>query len=104
MTEIERAGIRKAALFAEVDDSDIDEVLRIGRTVSFGPDEVIFEGGDEADGMFVILEGQARIEVGGRFHRLGPGDFFGEMALLAPNRRLATVRAVEPMRALKIPA
>jgi CRP/FNR family transcriptional regulator, cyclic AMP receptor protein len=104
MTEIERAGLRKAALFDGVDDSDIDEMLRIGRDVSFGPDEVIFAGGDSSDSMFVVLEGEARVEVGGRFHRLRPGDFFGEMALLAPNRRLATVRAVEPVRALELPA
>jgi CRP-like cAMP-binding protein len=104
MTEIERAGLRKAALFADVDDSDIDEVLRIGRDASYGPDEVIFEGGDSSDSVFVVLEGEARVEVGGRFHRLRPGDFFGEMAMLAPNRRLATVRAVEPVRALEVPA
>jgi CRP/FNR family cyclic AMP-dependent transcriptional regulator len=104
MTEIERAGLRKAALFADVDDSDIDEVLRIGRDASYGADEVIFEGGDSSDSVFVVLEGEARVEVGGRFHRLRPGDFFGEMAMLAPNRRLATVRAVEPVRALEVPA
>jgi CRP/FNR family transcriptional regulator, cyclic AMP receptor protein len=104
MTEIERAGLRKAALFADVDDSDIDEVLRIGRDASYGPDEVIFEGGDSSDSVFVVLQGEARVEVGGRFHRLRPGDFFGEMAMLAPNRRLATVRAVEPVRALEVPA
>jgi CRP-like cAMP-binding protein len=104
MTEIERAGLRKAALFADVDESDIDEVLRIGRDASYGPDEVIFEGGDSSDSVFVVLQGEARVEVGGRFHRLRPGDFFGEMAMLAPNRRLATVRAVEPVRALEVPA
>lgn len=104
MTEIGGTAPPSSALFAGVDDREIDEMLRIGHEVSFGPGEVIFEGGDRADGMFVVLEGEAQVDVGGRFHRLRPGEFFGEMALLAPDRRMASVRAVEPVRALKVPA
>jgi CRP-like cAMP-binding protein len=92
------------ALFAGIDDRGFDEMLRTGREVSFGPGEVIFEAGDRADGMFLVLEGEAQVDVGGRFHRLRPGDVFGEMALLSPDRRMATVRAVEPVRALKVHA
>lgn len=91
-------------LFAGVDREDLDELLGAGREVSFSPGEAIFEVGDEADAMFVVLEGEARVDVGGRFHRLERGAFFGEMALLAPDKRMATVRAVQPVRALRIPA
>jgi len=79
-------------------------VLRAGQEVSFAPGEAIFEAGDEANAMFIVLDGEAQVDVGGRFHRLQRGAFFGEMALLAPDRRLATVRAVEPVRTLRIPA
>jgi CRP-like cAMP-binding protein len=96
--------LEKSMLFVEVETSDIDEVLAIGREVEFKPDEVIVEEGDYADGMFIVLDGQAQVDIGGRFHRLRVGDFFGEMALLGPGGRLATVRAVQPLRALKIPS
>src|SRR5919106_219108 len=62
-----------------VDLGDVDELFRIGREVTFEPGQVIFEGGDEADSVFVVLEGEAQVDVGGRFHRLTRGDVFGEM-------------------------
>jgi CRP-like cAMP-binding protein len=84
------------------DGPDLDEIRRIGDEVSFRPGEAIFEAGDRADAIFVVLEGEAQVDVGGRFHRLGPGDVFGEMALIAPNRRMATVRAADAVRAVKV--
>jgi CRP-like cAMP-binding protein len=67
------------------DGDDLDQLRRMGREVSFEPGEVIFEAGDRADAMFVVLEGEAQVDVGGRFHRLRHGDVFGEMALLGPS-------------------
>jgi hypothetical protein len=66
------------------DGDDLDELRRIGREVSFGPGEVIFEAGDRADAMFVVLEGEAQVDVGGRFHRLGHGDVLARWPCSAP--------------------
>jgi|SRR5215217_7159632 len=97
-----RAALEKGSLFAQATSDDLDDVLQIAEEVSFGPAQVIFEEGDQRDGMFVILEGEVQIDVGGRFHRLRAGEFFGEMALLVPDTRLATVRAMDRVRALYI--
>jgi CRP-like cAMP-binding protein len=54
--------------------------------------------------MYVMLSGEAQVDVGGRFHVFKEGDFFGEMALISRSKRIATVRAETAVRALKIPA
>lgn len=98
------AALKNGVLFGGIQDSDLDAILQISHEVSFQPREAIFETGDAPNGMFVVLEGEAQVDVGGRFHRLKAGDFFGEMALLAPDKRMATVRAVEAVKALQIEA
>jgi CRP-like cAMP-binding protein len=80
VTEMRGMAPSSRTLFAGLDKFGLDEMLRIGHEVSFGPGEVIFEAGDRADGMFVVLEGEAQVDVGGRFHRLRVGDVFGEIA------------------------
>jgi MFS family permease len=72
-------------------------------------DEIVREG-DPPDDFFVVLEGQLDVfavgEVGTRpllVNSLGPGDYFGEIGLLEGIPRTATVRAVAPVRAYKIP-
>jgi CRP-like cAMP-binding protein len=102
VTEISGIDASGKAPAAGFDDRALDELGRIGREVSFGPGEVIFDAGDRADAMFVVLEGEAQVDVGGRFHRLRHGDIFGEMALLSADRRMASVRAVEFVRALRV--
>ena len=104
MTEIGGMAPSSITPLPAFDGDDLDELRRIGREVSFGPGEVIFEAGERADALFVVLEGEAQVDVGGRFHRLRHGDVFGEMALLSPDKRMATVRAVESVRALRIEA
>jgi CRP-like cAMP-binding protein len=101
---VESAALRTSGLFAGIGDDDLKALITIGQEVSFDADQAIFESGDQHDGMFIVLDGEAQVDVGGRFHRLKAGSFFGEMALLVPAKRMATVRAVEPVRALKIPS
>ncbi len=96
--------LQGAPFFAGLEPEDIDGILQVGRPVSFEPGQAMVEEGDAGDGMYIIVSGSAEVDVGGRFHKLTTGDFFGEMALITAGKRMATVKAVEAVEALKIPA
>ena len=91
-------------LFKGLSPTDADQILGAGERGSYPAGTVIFNQGDQGDAMFVISFGEARVDVGGRFHILKPGDFFGEMALLAPGPRMATVKAEADVEAVMIRA
>ena len=66
--------------------------------------QVLALQGDPGSGMFVILDGTVSVEWRGGAVVLGPGDFFGELTLLAPGgTRIARVRASSPVTCLAIP-
>jgi CRP-like cAMP-binding protein len=88
-------------IFAGLSAEDVEAVARIGSPVTFQAGTALFEVGEQADAMFVLTEGEARVEVGGRFHVLGAGDVVGEMAVLARGTRIATVRAESDVMALR---
>jgi CRP-like cAMP-binding protein len=98
------AALERTPLFAGLNREHLEEVLRVGGRVSFDTGQAIVERGDRGDAMYIMVDGAAEVDVGGRYHRLERGDFFGEMAVLAGERREATVKAVEPVEALRIPA
>ena len=97
------AALERTPMFAGLDREHLEDVLAVGRRVSFEPGQAIVERGDPGDAMYIMLSGVAEVDVGGRFHRLQRGDFFGEMAVLAGKPREATVKAAEPVEALRIP-
>jgi len=66
---------------------------------SLQPGETIAVEGETGVGFFVIESGTARVTVGGEERRtLGPGDYFGEIALISKAPRSATVTADTPVR------
>ena len=103
-TTVGIAALERTPLFAGLDRGQLANVLRVGRQVTFEPGQAIVERGDPGDAMYIIESGAAEVDVGGRYHRLQRGDFFGEMAVLAGKQREATVKAVDQVQALRIPA
>jgi CRP/FNR family transcriptional regulator, cyclic AMP receptor protein len=91
-------------LFAGLGPDDLEAIGHVGASVTFAADQIVFTSGDEGDAMYVITDGEARVDVGGRFHIMKTGDVFGEMALLAPGPRMATVKAATELAALRVPA
>ncbi len=66
--------------------------------------QVVARAEDRGSGMFVLEEGRVAVELRGGTLELGPGDFFGELALLVEGgARVARVRASTPVRCLTIP-
>jgi CRP/FNR family cyclic AMP-dependent transcriptional regulator len=64
---------------------------------------VVREGEMSGVGFFILVEGEAAVSVGGTdVARLGPGDHFGELALVSKRVRTATVTAVTDSRCLVI--
>jgi CRP-like cAMP-binding protein len=93
--------VRNVPLFSGLDRRDLRDVASTMKERRFDAGHVLAKEGQSGIGFFVIEEGEAKVEVGGReVTRLGPGDYFGEIALIADSPRTATVTAETPLVAL----
>ena len=101
--QLEMGALKETPFFADLAPDDLEAVLRMGRRVHFDPGQAMVERGEHSDGMYIVTSGHAQVDVGGRYHDLRAGSFFGEMALIHGGRRGATVKAVESVEALLIP-
>lgn len=95
--------IRRVPLFSSVSKTELAEVASIADEIDLPEGKVLIREGDEGREFFVLIEGSAQVERGGRHvAKLGPGDFFGEIALIAKTPRNATITTTSPVRALVI--
>jgi CRP/FNR family transcriptional regulator, cyclic AMP receptor protein len=86
--------LAKVPLFSDCSRRDLQTIARVVREIAHREGTVIAREGEPGIGLFVILHGTAEISIGGRKKALlGPGDFFGEIALLDGGPRTATVTA-----------
>ena len=81
-------------LFSDLTAADRDAVARLFTERVFAAGETVTKEGSEAAAFYVIDSGTATVTVHGEFRRtLGPGDYFGEIALIDGGARSATVTA-----------
>jgi CRP/FNR family transcriptional regulator, cyclic AMP receptor protein len=93
--------LKDVPFFSTLSRRELNEVARQTDEVDAAAGKTLAREGGFGYEFFVILEGTADVVRGeGKIAELGPGDFFGEMALPGEERRNATVTATSPMRLL----
>ncbi len=97
--------LRRVPLFADLDPDDQAEIAGSLRERTFAAGETVVTEGHTGIGFFVIADGEARVSVLGEERgRLGPGDYFGEIAFVLEGGRTATVTAQSDLRCLSLSA
>jgi CRP-like cAMP-binding protein len=95
--------LAKVPIFSECTKRELNIIARASKEVPHKAGTVIAREGERGIGLFLILEGDCRVSIGGKTKaKLGPGDFFGEVALLDGGPRTATVTATDDVRLLGI--
>jgi len=94
--------VAKVPFFHNIGASLIAEVARLLRPRDFPEGAVIMRRGQAGDCMYFIIDGEVEIRLQSREAYLGPGQFFGEVALLTGAPRNATVVAAQPCTLLSL--
>lgn len=96
-----RLALIRTPLFAELHPRVLEQLIPRMALVELAAGETLFSEGDLGGSLYVISEGEVTVETGGNeLARLGPGAFFGEIALVTDLPRSATVRAVSAVQLL----
>jgi CRP/FNR family cyclic AMP-dependent transcriptional regulator len=96
-----RAELKDVPFFSSLSKRDLTTVAQQMEEIDIPEGKELVREGDFGHEFFLIVDGTAEVVRGGaRIAERGPGEFFGEMALLDEERRTATVTAKSPMRVL----
>ena len=101
---MDAAEFRTLPLLAGVSDEGLARIAACAAEVEADDGQVLALQDDPGSGMFVIRDGTVAVELRSGTLELGPGDFFGELALLIDDgARVARVRATSAVRCVSIP-
>ncbi len=92
--------LAKAPLFSALSKQELGALAKATEDLEVEEGKVLTREGDLGREFFVIVEGDVSVtRDGNELRRLGPGEFFGEIALIYENaRRTATVTSTSPLR------
>jgi CRP-like cAMP-binding protein len=95
--------LRRVPIFAELGDDDLQCVADAVNEVEVPAGQLLVQPGTAGSGMFFIAEGTAVVETKRDEVELGPGQFFGELALMSEDAtRTARVQAKTDLRCLAL--
>jgi flavin reductase (DIM6/NTAB) family NADH-FMN oxidoreductase RutF len=95
--------LERAPVFSSLPPEILETITAEGEERSFEPGATIVQAGDPGDELFVILEGEARVERNGTpVATFGPGEFFGEISVFDGRPRSADVVAGTTLRTLAV--
>jgi CRP/FNR family cyclic AMP-dependent transcriptional regulator len=91
--------LKEVPIFSDLDRKELERIATSMKQRTFNAGDTVTSEGQTGVGFFVIADGQATVTVGGEERRkLGPGDYFGEVALLNETTRTATITAETDLR------
>ena len=100
---MDSTGLATIPLFADMAADERDRVAEVCTDLEVGAGDTLVTEGDFGYAMFAIADGTAKVVRNETVVRmLGPGDVFGEIAVLSGGRRTATVIATSPMRLITV--
>jgi CRP-like cAMP-binding protein/MinD-like ATPase involved in chromosome partitioning or flagellar assembly len=100
--------LRSTDLFGELADAELAKIARLLKEVKVAENAAIFQQGDPGDALYIVLHGRVRIATTDSFGRervlafYGPGEFFGDMAVLTGATRSASATASTDVRLLQL--
>ena len=95
--------LKSTALFAHTPENVLSSIVPIMKEVTFVEGQEIFAKGDLGTSLFIVHDGQVGVFNGGQaLATFGPGDFFGELALLDTEPRSATAAALSEVLAFRL--
>jgi CRP-like cAMP-binding protein len=95
--------LKSASLFSQTPGNVLADIAQLVQEISFDSGALVFNKGDFGDSLYIIVSGKVQVWDGKRLlNELGKGDIFGELALLDPAPRSASVRTIEPTHLLQL--
>jgi CRP/FNR family transcriptional regulator, cyclic AMP receptor protein len=91
--------LKRVPLFTGLSDRELKQIAQSMKERTFNAGDTVTQEGKGGVGFFVIDDGTAKVSIGGSDVRtFGPGDYFGEIALIADIDRTATITAESDLR------
>lgn len=100
--------LNRMHLFSELNPTDTDILTSHGTTRSYPANSILINEGDDTDSLYVVLEGEVKVyasDTAGKeviLNILGPGEYFGELALVDSEPRSASVKTMQATKVMVI--